>query len=60
MLSFCLLSADVQINIYAAIILPVVIFGRGTWSLTLREVNRLGFCGNITLRKTFGPDREEV
>jgi hypothetical protein len=39
MLSFCLLSADVQIKIYAAIILPVVIFGRGTWSLMLREVD---------------------
>jgi hypothetical protein len=34
LLSSCLLSKDVQIRIYKSIILPVVLYGSDTWSLT--------------------------
>jgi hypothetical protein len=36
-----LLSKNVKIRIYKTIILPVVLYGRETWSLTLREEYRL-------------------
>jgi hypothetical protein len=35
-----LLSKDIQIRIYKIIILPVVLYGCETWSLTLREEHR--------------------
>jgi hypothetical protein len=35
--SSCLLSKNVKIRMYKTIILPVVLYGCGTWSLTLRE-----------------------
>jgi hypothetical protein len=40
-LTFRLLSANVKIRIYTTIILPLVLYGCGTWSLTLREEHRL-------------------
>jgi hypothetical protein len=40
-------------------ILPVVLYGCDTWSLTLREEHRLGVFGNRVLR-IFGPKRDEV
>jgi hypothetical protein len=36
-----LLSKNVKIRIYNTIILPVVLYGCETWSLTLREEHRL-------------------
>jgi hypothetical protein len=42
------------------IILPVVLYGREPWSLTLREEHRLGVFENRVLRRTFGPKRDEV
>jgi hypothetical protein len=39
--SSCLLSRNLTIIIYKAIILPVVLYGCETWSLTLREEHRL-------------------
>jgi len=42
------------------IILPVVLYGCETWSLTLREERRLRLCENRVLRKVFGPKRDEV
>ena len=45
---------------YRIIILPVVLFGCGTWSLTLREVRKLRLLENMVLRRIFGPRREEV
>jgi hypothetical protein len=36
------LSKNVKIKIYKAIILPVVLYGCETWSLTLREEHRTG------------------
>jgi len=40
--------------------LPVVLYGCGTWSLTLREERRLRVFENRVLRRTFGPERGEV
>jgi hypothetical protein len=40
-LSSCLLSKNVKIKIYIILIFPVVLYGCGTWSLTLREECRL-------------------
>jgi hypothetical protein len=41
------------------VILPVVLYGCETWSLTLREEQRLGVFENRVLR-IFGPQRDEV
>ena len=41
LLSSSLLSKTLKINIYRSIILPVVLYGCETWSLTLREERRL-------------------
>jgi hypothetical protein len=40
-------------------IFPVVLYGCETWSLTLKEVNRLRVFENRVLRRIFGPKREE-
>jgi hypothetical protein len=45
---------------YRTIILPVVLFGCETWSLTLREERRLRVFENRVLRRIFGPKRDEV
>ena len=42
------------------IILPVVLYGCETWSLTLREEHRLRVFENRVLRRVFGPKRAEV
>jgi hypothetical protein len=41
-------------------ILPVVLYGCETWSLTLREEHRLGVFENRELRRIFGPKGDEV
>jgi hypothetical protein len=48
----------IQIKIYRTIILPVVLFGCETLSLTLREDRRLRVFENRELRKIFGPKRD--
>jgi hypothetical protein len=55
-----LLSWNVQVKIYKTIILPVVLYGCETWSLTLREEHRLRVFENKVLRRIFGPKRDEV
>jgi len=45
---------------YGTIILPVVLYGCGTWSLTLREERRLRVLENRVLRRIFGPKWDEV
>jgi len=40
--------------------LPVVLGGRETWSLTLREERRLRVFENRVLRRVFGPKRDKV
>jgi hypothetical protein len=60
LLSSSLLSRNVKIKMYRTIILPVVLYGCETWSLTLREECRLRVFENKVLRRIFGPKREDV
>jgi hypothetical protein len=55
-----LLSRNVKVKIYKTIILPVVLHGYETWSLTLREEHRLRVFENRVLRRIFGPKIDEV
>jgi hypothetical protein len=59
LLSSRLLCKNLKIKIYRTIILPVVVYGFETWSLTLREERRLRAFENRLLR-VFGPKRDEV
>jgi hypothetical protein len=59
-LSSRLLSRKVKVKVYKIIILPVVLHGCETWSLTLREEHRLRVFANRVLRRIFGPKRDEV
>jgi hypothetical protein len=54
------MSWNVKVKIYKTIILPVVLCGCETWSLTLREEHRLRLFENRVLRRMFGPKRDEV
>jgi hypothetical protein len=55
-----LLSRNVKVKTYKTIILQVVLYGCETWSLTLREEDRLRVFKNRVLRRIFGPKRDEV
>jgi len=55
-----LLSKNLKIKIYRTTILPVVLYGCETWSLTLREERKLRVFENMVLRRIFGPRRDEV
>jgi len=46
-----LLSKNLKIKIYRTIILPVVLYGCETWSLTLREERKLRVFENMVLRR---------
>jgi len=59
-LSCRLVSKNLKIKIYRTIILPVVLYGCETWSLTLREESRLKVFENRVLRRVFGPKSDEV
>jgi hypothetical protein len=59
-LSSRLLSKNITIRIYKTIILPVVLYGCATWSLTLREEHRMRVFENRVLRRIFGPKRDGV
>jgi hypothetical protein len=52
-------SENLKIKIYKTVILPGVLYGCRTWSLTLREEHRLRVFENRVLRKIFGPKREK-
>jgi hypothetical protein len=60
LLSSRLLSKTLKIGIYKTTILPVVLYGCETWSLTSREEHRLRVFENRVLRRIFGPERVEV
>jgi hypothetical protein len=60
LLSSSVLSKNTKIKIYRTIILPVVLYGCETWSLTLREEHRLRVFENRVLRRIFGSKRDEV
>ena len=49
-----------KIRLYRTIILPVVLCGCETWSLTMREERRLRVFQNRVLRGIFGLKRDEV
>ena len=59
-LSFRLLSKKLKVRTYKTIILPVVLYGCRTWSLTLREEHRLRVFENKVLRKIFGAKRDQI
>ncbi|KAJ4429544.1 hypothetical protein ANN_21713 [Periplaneta americana] len=59
-LSSSLLSKNLKVRIYKTVILPVVLYGCETWTLTLREEHRLRVFENKVLRKIFGAKRDEV
>ena len=59
-LSSSLLSKNLRIKIYRTIILPVVLYGCKTWSLTSREEGRLRVFENRAIRRISGPKRDEV
>jgi hypothetical protein len=55
------LPKNVKIRIYKTIILPLVLYGCETWSITLREEhNRMRVFENRVLKRIFGPKRDEV
>jgi hypothetical protein len=58
LLSSRLLSKNVKVRIYKTTILPVVLYGCETWSLTLREEHKLRVFENRVLRRIFGPKRD--
>ena len=60
LLSSRLLSKNLKIKIYRTIILPVILYGCGSWSLTLREERRLRVFENGVLRRIFGPKRDDI
>jgi len=60
LLSASLLFKNLSIKIYIIIILPVVLYGCETWSLTLREERRLRVYKYRVLRRIFRLKRDGV
>ena len=60
LLSSRMLSKNLKIKIYRTVILPFVLYGCETWSLTLQGETKLRVFENRVLRKIFGPRRDEV
>ncbi|KAJ4448731.1 hypothetical protein ANN_00122 [Periplaneta americana] len=60
LLSTSLLSKNLKVRIYKTVILPVLLYGCETWTLTLREEHRFRVFENKVLRKIFGAKRDEV
>ena len=60
LLSSTLLSKNLKIKIYRTIILPGVVYGCETWSLTLREERRMRVFENRVLGIIFGPQMDDV
>ena len=57
-LSSLLLSKKLKVKSYKTIILPVVLYGCETWSLTLREEKRFRAFANKVPTKIFGAQRD--
>ena len=60
LLSSSLPSKNMKIKIYRTIIFPVDLYGSETWSLTLREKQRLMVFENGALRNRFEPKKDVV
>jgi len=48
------------IKIESSIVLPVVVYGCKTWSLTMMEEESLRTFKNMMLRKIYGPKGDEI
>jgi hypothetical protein len=59
-LSSSLLLKNLKSKVYRTIILPIVLYGCETWSLTMREQRRPRVFENNMLRRIFVPKRDEV
>jgi hypothetical protein len=55
-----MLSKNVKIKIYRAIILRVVLYGCETWSLTLREENMSKIFEKRVLMRLFGHKTDDM
>jgi len=60
LLSSSLLFKNLKTKVYRTTILPVVLCGCETWSLTLREERRLRVFEATVYTRIFGPKRDEV
>jgi hypothetical protein len=58
-LSSRLISKNLKVKIFKTVMLPVMLYGCETWSLTLGEEHRLRVFENRVLRRIFGSKREE-
>jgi len=52
-------AQHLKVKIYKTKILPVVLYGCETWSLTPREERKLRVFENMVLRRIFVPMRDE-
>jgi hypothetical protein len=59
-LSSHLQPKNIKIKIHRTQILPAILYGTETWSLTLREEHRLRVLENRVPRQVFWPQRDEV
>jgi hypothetical protein len=57
--TLCLLICCLKIKIYKTVILSVVLYGCGTWCLTLREEHRLRGFEERVQRRIFGLGRDD-
>jgi len=60
LLSSSLLLKNIKRKIHGTIILPAVLYGCETWSLTMGEERRLRVFESRVLRTIFGPKTDEV
>jgi hypothetical protein len=51
---------NIKIKIHRTVVFPIVFYGCETWSVTLREKNRLRVFENRMLRNIFVPKSDEV
>jgi hypothetical protein len=51
---------NVKVRIYKTIILPVVLYGCETWSLTVRGEHKVRVFKNRVVRRIFGPKKDGV
>jgi hypothetical protein len=54
------LSNNIKIKIFRTVMVPVVLCGHETCSVTLREEHRLRFFKNSVVRKLFEPKGDKV
>jgi hypothetical protein len=55
-----LLSKTTKIRVYRTVVVLVVLYGYETWSVTLKDEQRLRVFENGVLRRIFGPKRDEA